>query len=102
MHHSRLQLPLQPMAKAMSTAKASGAPSVIAPRWHPELSSVGWEVMTEPGLEHAAPPKRSRSPEESMLAEMAVVKDEEKEQLLMAKIAILQRELDQMRKNNNV
>ena len=32
---------------------------------------------------------------------MMMVRDEEKEQLLMAKIAILQRELDQMRKNSN-
>jgi hypothetical protein len=74
MHQSKLQMPLQPMTKGMSSAKAPGAPGLTTPHWTPSQE-----------IEH----------------EMMMVRDEEKEQLLMAKIAILQRELDQMRKNSN-
>ena len=42
------------------------------------------------------------SPEVAEASEMALVKDTEKEQRLITNIAILQRELDLMRKNTDI
>ena len=57
--------------------------------------------MTE-GVELSPPSKRSLSPEVAEASEMALVKDTEKEQRLITNIAILQRELDLMRKNTDI
>ena len=96
------QMPCKPKTRGGSSSKTvAGTVSNPTSPWHHEVSGLEWELMTE-GVELSPPPKRSLSPEVAESSEMALVKDTEKEQRLITNIAILQRELDQMRKNTDI
>ena len=96
------QMPCKPLTRGESSSKATtGTVSNPTPPWHHEVSGLEWDLMTE-GVELSPPPKRSLSPEVAEASEMALVKDTEKEQRLITNIAILQRELDLMRKNTDI
>ena len=71
------------------------------PPWKPEMGMLEWELMGNSTCELTPPMKRGLSSETSEREGMEIEKDEEREQRLMAQIAILQRELDVMKNKNN-
>jgi hypothetical protein len=91
------QLPIKPASKVTATPMSAASSKDTTPPWKPEAASLEWELMTD-HLELSPPPKRSLSPEILENDGMKLDKDAEKEQAIMTKIAVLQRELDMMRK----
>ena len=90
------QDPVMPLPK--TKAKASPPMDMSTPPWHHEVSGVGWELM-DPEFDLPATTKRALSPE-GKGNEMMVSRDVDRETQLMIKIAILQRELEMIKKSN--
>jgi hypothetical protein len=90
------QYPVMPQPKPK--AKASPPMDMSTPPWNHEVAGVGWELM-DPEFDLPATTKRALSPEIKG-NEMVVSRDTDREAQLMAKIAILQRELDMIKKSN--
>lgn len=91
------QMPIIAASKAIAAPMSAASFKGTTAPWKPDTASLEWELMAD-HLELSPPPKRSLSPEILENEGMTLDKDVEKEQAIMTKIAVLQRELDLMRK----
>ena len=91
------QVPVMPKSKAKAELQAL---ALNFPPWHHDVAGVGWELM-EPDFELAtSSAKRALSPEKKE-DNMAITRDMVRETQLTTGIAILQRELDILKNQNN-